>query len=129
MKKKNLAEIINKINTIQFKQKFDMAVAIGRGGILPAYFVSQKQGLDFEILWLRYRNDKHEIIFEQPRLMKPIDFPYQDKNILLIDDVSRTGQTFRAAKEYLKKARIIRTFVINGQADYYLYNQACFHFL
>ena len=52
----------------------------------------------------------------------------KNKKILLVDDFSRTGKTFKEAKKLLKGAKI-KTFVINGKADYKLYSyKTCLKF-
>jgi len=43
---------------------------------------------------------------------------------LLVDDFSRTGKTFEEAKKILKGSKI-KTFVVNGKADYGLHNYPC----
>ncbi len=128
MKEKNWKQILNKIEKVHFSEKFDLVVAIARGGIVPGFLIAKKQKTDFEILWLRFRNDKNKIMFKQPRLMKKINFNCQGKKILLVDDVCRTGTTFGAAKKYLKGAKAIKTLAVNGKADYRLYDEECFKF-
>ena len=46
----------------------------------------------------------------------------KDKKILLVDTVSRTGKTLKKAKQLLKGNKI-KTFVINGKADYQIINK------
>lgn len=128
MKEKNWGQILNKIDNVHFRDKFDLTVAIARGGIVPGFLISKKQKTDFEILWLKFRNDENKIMFKQPRLIKKINFNCQGKNILLVDDVCRTNATLGAAKRYLKDAKAIKTFAVNGKADYYLYDEECFKF-
>ena len=128
MNKKTLDEIIQRIQEIKFKEKFDMIVAIGRGGIIPACLINQRFNLPLEILVMSYRNDKHEIIHDLPLLLKDVHFEKTGKKILLVDDVTRTGATIRLAKQILSSAKLIKTLVVNGEADYSLYNEKCFKF-
>jgi hypoxanthine-guanine phosphoribosyltransferase len=62
------------------------------------------------------------------RLISPIDFEYRDKNILLVEDRIKTGATVKFAIDLLHDARQIKTFAVNGKADYSLYDEACFKF-
>ncbi len=128
MSSKSLEEIKRKIENINFKERFDMVVGIGRGGIVPSFLVSKNKNLDLEMIWIKYRDEENKIIFKKPKLIKKTDFDSEDKNILLVDDVSRSGATFQKAKDYLREASLIRTFVINGEGDYNLYNEKCFVF-
>jgi xanthine phosphoribosyltransferase len=120
-----MQEIINKINQFDFPD-FDFVIGIARGGIIPAALISQKLNLPLKIINVNYRDENHKPKFDKPILQKP-DFNVINKRILLVDDVSRTGKTFNTAKEFLKD-NIVKTFVINGKADYYLYNEECFKF-
>ena len=47
---------------------------------------------------------------------------------LLVDDRSRTGKTFDKGKALLKGAKFIKTLVVNGKADYPLFDEDCFTF-
>jgi len=128
MNSKTINEILNKIQTFEFHDDFDTIVAIARGGIFPAALLQQKLLIDMEIIWLNFRNEYNKPQHDEPVLLKPLSFEYSDKKILLVDDRSRTGKTFEAGKNLLKGARIIKTFVVNGKADYSLFDEDCFTF-
>ena len=49
-------------------------------------------------------------------------------SILLVDDRIKTGATIKLARELLKEARCIKTFAVNGTADYALFDETCFKF-
>jgi len=112
-------EIIKKIKKIDFG-KIDSVVAISRGGIVPGALIANLLNVDFHIININFRDDCHKEKYEAPRLLGKIDFNFINKNILLVDDVSRTGKTLNFAKDLLKTN--VKTFVINGIADYSLYN-------
>lgn len=40
----------------------------------------------------------------------------------------KTGRTIKLARELLKEARSIKTFAVNGTADYALFDETCFKF-
>jgi uncharacterized protein len=128
MNSKTIDEILNKIKAIEFREDFDTLVAIARGGIFPAAILQQKLMIDLEIIWLNFRDEKQQPQHDEPVLLKPINFDYKNKKILLIDDRSRTGKTFIKGKSLLKGAQIIKTFVVNGKADYPLFDEDCFIF-
>jgi xanthine phosphoribosyltransferase len=45
-----------------------------------------------------------------------------------VDDRIKTGSTIRLARELLKDACSIKTFAVNGTADYALFDETCFKF-
>ena len=49
-----------------------------------------------------------------------------EKSILLVDDRIKTGATIKLARELLKEARSIKTFAVNGTADYALFDENVF---
>jgi hypoxanthine phosphoribosyltransferase len=128
MNSKTINEILNKIKTFEFHEDIDTIVAIARGGIFPAALLQQKLLIDMEIIWLNFRNENQQPQHDEPVLLKPISFHYIDKKILLVDDRSRTGKTFEKSRALLKGARFIKTFVVNGKADYPLFDEDCFTF-
>ena len=128
MNSKTIDEILDKIKAIEFREDFDTIVAIARGGIFPAALLQQKLIINFEIIWLNFRNEKQQPQHDEPVLLKPVTFDYLDKKILLVDDRSRTGKTFNKGKSLLTGARFIKTFVVNGKADYSLFDEECFTF-
>lgn len=127
-KKITIEEIRQKIFNLQFNEDFDLVVAIARGGIIPGALVNQKLDKDFEIITIRFKDENKKPIFNEPKLLKKINFNFVGKKILLVDDRIKTGATMKKAKELLNKAKIVKTFVINGNADYFLFNEECFPF-
>lgn len=98
----------------------ELVVAIARGGILPGYLVSRFLNLGLEILYLHFRDERHQKEFAQPQLEKMITFDSREKRILLVDDVSNSGATFAKAKELLDTPHVF-TAVISGKADISFY--------
>ncbi|MFH1641425.1 MAG: phosphoribosyltransferase [Nanoarchaeota archaeon] len=125
MKKLNFNHLLRELKSIKFA-KFDLIVAIGKGGIIPASLIRNILDIDMEILWLNLRDANHNIKYLKPKLTKKFT-KIKNKKILLVDDVSRTGNTFQAAKKILKENKI-KTFVINGKADYNVMEGDCVKF-
>ncbi|MBW2975455.1 phosphoribosyltransferase [Candidatus Woesearchaeota archaeon] len=122
-KKLHLSEIIRKIKKIRFPE-FDMIVAIARDGIMPASLLKDELKLPMHIIWLNYRDENRQPVREQPALTRPLGRELKgqkNKRILLVDRISKTGKTISRAKHILD-GNMIRTFVINGKADYSLYS-------
>ncbi|MFZ4583459.1 MAG: phosphoribosyltransferase, partial [Paludibacter sp.] len=40
----------------------------------------------------------------------------------------KSGSTIVVAKEILREAKVVKTFAVNGNADYALFNESCFRF-
>ena len=128
MEQKTFSEIIKRFADIQFNENFDLIVAIANGGIVPAGIINQKLNMEVEILHINFRDDYQQPKYSTPKLVKPIDFEFQGKKILLVDDRIKTGATIDVAKKLLEGAKLIKTFAVNGNADYALYNESCFRF-
>jgi uncharacterized protein len=128
MNSKTINEIIDKVKTIDFPEEFDTIVAVARGGIVPAGLIQQRLLSHVEIIWINFRNENQQPQHDEPVLLKPINFEYINKRILIVDDRSRTGKTFEKVKTLLKGAYIIKTLVVNGKADYSLFDEECFTF-
>ena len=74
------------------------------------------------------RDEQQRPKYDKPQLLEAIDFDFKGKRILLVDDRIKTGSTIVLAKELLKEAAVIKTFAVNGTADYALYDETCFRF-
>ena len=121
-------EVMARFMSIQFDETFDIVVAIANGGVVPAGIINQRLKADFQTIKINLRDERQQPIYDQPRLISPIDFEFKGKNILLVDDRIKTGSTIKLAKELLKEAALIKTFAVNGTADYALFDESCFRF-
>ncbi|MGZ3925159.1 MAG: phosphoribosyltransferase [Flavisolibacter sp.] len=125
---KSWEDIQTRMKTIVFDEPFDMIVAIANGGIVPAAMLNQRLQLPVELLKINYRDATQKPQYPAPRLLTDISFDVKDKKVLLVEDRVKTGATVNYAKELLKDAALVKTFAVNGNADYALYNEACFSF-
>lgn len=125
---RNWDEVFQKFKEIQFQEDFDMIVAVANGGILPASILNQRLQIEFQMIRINLRDQFQQPKYDEPQLLAPIDFNYAGKRILLVDDRIKTGSSIKLAKEMLQDAAFIRTFAVNGNADYCLYNENCFRF-
>lgn len=126
---KTFEEVLERFRTIQFSEDFDMVVAIANGGIIPAAILNQRLNVEINLLKINLRNPYQQPIYDTPRLLTPIDFDFAGKTILLVEDRVKTGATLNMAYNLLsEKARLVKTFAVNGNADYALYNEDCFRF-
>ncbi|MDR0976133.1 MAG: phosphoribosyltransferase [Prevotellaceae bacterium] len=126
---KTMEEVLERFRTIRFDEQFDMIVAIANGGIIPAAILNQRLQTEVQLLRINLRDEQQQPRYDAPRLLAPIDFDHRGKRILLVDDRIKTGATVEMARQLLaKEALLVRTFAVNGRADYCLYNEACFRF-
>ncbi|MBP6065110.1 phosphoribosyltransferase [Bacteroides sp.] len=121
-------EVMERFGSITFEEEFDFIVAIANGGIVPAAIINQRLQKEIHLLSINLRDEYQHPKYEQPKLLAPIDFEFKNKNILLVDDRIKTGATIRLACELMKEAATIKTFAVNGTADYALFDEACFKF-
>ncbi|WP_322932711.1 phosphoribosyltransferase [Bacteroides sp. CG01] len=125
---KTFDEVMERFRSITFEDEFDMIVAIANGGIVPAGIINQRLQKEIYLLKINLRDEYQHPKYDQPKLLAPIDFDFRDKRILLVDDRIKTGSTIKLAKELMQEARMIKTFAVNGNADYALFDEACFKF-
>jgi xanthine phosphoribosyltransferase len=125
---KSWDDIQSRLKAMVFDEPFDMIVAIANGGIIPAAMLNQRLQVPVELLKINYRDSKQKPIYGSPQLLDEINFDVKNKKLLLVEDRVKTGATVNYAKELLKDAALVRTFAVNGSADYALYNEACFSF-
>lgn len=128
MAEKNFGEVLERFRTIEIKEEFDLIVAIANGGIVPAGILNQRLGTEVKLLKINLRDEFQRPKYESPRLVSPIDFEFKGKRILLVDDRIKSGSTIVFAKELLAGAAKIKTFAVNGNADYALFDEECFRF-
>ena len=106
-----------------------MMVAIANGGIIPAALLNQKLKIDFQILKINFRDQKQQPVHPSPKLLEDIYFDIKGKTILLVEDRVKTGPTLNYAKSLLQtEAKLVKTFAVNGKADYSLFDEPCFSF-
>ena len=125
---KSMNEVMERFRSIVFNEEFDLIIAIANGGIVPAGIINQRLQTEVKLLHINLRDQYQCPKYDKPQLVTPIDFDYKDKTILLVDDRIKSGATIDFAKELLFEAKLIKTFAVNGNADYALFNENCFKF-
>ena len=125
---KTFDEVMNRFREIEFHENFDMIVAIANGGIIPAAIINQRLNKEFRLLKINLRDAEQKPRYDAPQLISPVGFDCTGKTILLVEDRIKTGATVNFAITLLKDAKLVKTFAVNGNADYSLYNETCFKF-
>ncbi|MDR0566641.1 MAG: phosphoribosyltransferase [Prevotellaceae bacterium] len=128
MRTKTFDEVLEKLRAVAFTERFDMVVAIANGGIVPAAILNQRLNAEFRLLRINLRDNNQKPKYDAPRLLEPVGFSVEGKSILLVDDRVKTGASLQLAAALLQGATLIKTFAVNGNADYALYNEDCFKF-
>jgi len=128
MNSRTFPEIMQRFAEIRIDEAFDMIVAIANGGLVPAGILNQRLQLEVKVLRINFKDENQRPRYESPKLLQPVDFDFKNKKILLVDDRIKSGSTIVVAREILKDAKIIKTFAVNGNADYALFNESCFRF-
>jgi len=130
MEQKGFTEVLDKFRQQIIDEEFDQIVAIANGGIIPAAILAQKLELEVFLLKINLRDKQQRPLYDQPKLLAEIDFDCKDKRILLVEDRVKTGSTLNFAKQLLNEsgAAKVKSFAVNGKADYSLYDENCFRF-
>lgn len=125
---KSFEEVMQRFREITFHETFDIIVAIANGGIIPAAIINQRLDIEIQLLKINLRDQDQKPKYDSPKLISPVDFDYKGKSILLVEDRIKTGATVQYAIDLLHGAGQIKTFSVNGKADYSLYDEPCFKF-
>ncbi len=130
MNSKDFEQVRQRFAEVTFEEPFDLIVAVANGGIIPAAILNQRLNLDIQLLKLHLRDAGQKRLYDQPHLLEEISFDVEGKKVLLVEDRVKTGTTLNYALKLLleKGAAMVKTFAVNGNADYCLYNETCFRF-
>lgn len=128
MNSRTFTEIMQRFAEIDIDEPFDLIVAIANGGLVPAGILNQRLQLEVKVLRINFKDENQRPRYDSPRLLQPVDFDFKDKKILLVDDRIKSGSTIVVAKQILSEAKVVKTFAVNGNADYALFNESCFRF-
>ena len=130
MNVKTFEEVRQRFLEITFEERFDLIVAVANGGIIPAAILNQRLNLDMQLLKLHLRDADQKQLYDRPRLLEEIRFEVKRKKILLVEEPVKIGTTLKDARQLLlgAGAAVVKTFAVNGNADYCLYNEMCFRF-
>lgn len=120
--KKSLSfeNICERLRSVELPE-VDIVIGIGTGGVVPASLVAYQLGCDAEFIKINYRDENNTPSYDEPKLLSEISTAYQDKKILIVDDVSVSGKTLEYAKTFFNKSNDIKTLVLKGKADYVLF--------
>ena len=104
-----------KIKKIMYKFKknnYDLVLGISRGGVIPATLLSYKLGLPLLVANIKTYDDKGRKLNDRD---KKIFFPTIDKSIkriLIVDDISDTGETLDLVYNHYNKDYFVHTLTL-----------------
>ena len=98
----------------------DCVVGIAEGGIVPAGLLAHQLDCPLRILRINYRDADNSPQHPIPTLLADVPSLPESTHILLVDDVSVSGQTLALARGLLQQYDII-TFTLKGKADIVLF--------
>ena len=96
----------------------DMVVGIVKAGVLPGAVIASLFRKDFYTIKLsRRKNDR--IVHARPILFVPITDSVYGKKILIVDWITRTGDTLNIAKKEIeaKQAKTVKTCTLFAKAE------------
>jgi hypoxanthine phosphoribosyltransferase len=84
---------------------FDLIVALSRGGLVPGRILSDLLAIhDVIVLDVKYYTGVGERA-DKPKINEMSKLSIKDKNVLVADDVVDTGESVKAAVEYLRSLK------------------------
>jgi hypothetical protein len=106
--------------TIQADYDPDLIIGIGKGGLIPATILASVLRRDlYPVRLSRRRRDI--VVLQKPAWMVPLPDDLNGKTVLVVDEISVTGETLREVhKEANRKgARRVRTCTLYVHSDSY----------
>jgi adenine/guanine phosphoribosyltransferase-like PRPP-binding protein len=98
----------------------DMVVGIAEGGTVPAALLAHQLGLPLRLLRINYRAADNSPQRPAPSLLMEAPAIPPGARILLVDDVSVSGQTLALARDLLPGC-LVTTLTLKGRADFVLF--------
>lgn len=104
----------------------DLVVAIARGGFVPARILCDHLGV-MELASFRIEHYRGQEMSAQARVRHPLTVEVAGKSVLIVDDLTDTGETFEVARRHLRElgAADVRTAALHHKQrsrfvpDYY----------
>jgi hypoxanthine phosphoribosyltransferase len=115
----SLNEIKQRLEHFKFPD-VDLVIGIASGGVFPAKLVAEILNIPIRFISINFRSSDNKPIYKRPKIISKDVIPVGHKYLLLVDDVSVSGQTLRSAKENFANYTIY-TFVLKGKADFVLF--------
>ena len=109
------ADIARAIRTAPLP-RCDVVLGIGSGGATPAALIAFRLSVPLRMDWYQFRDANNKPLHASPQLLRQSLLPKETRHVLVVDDVSVSGQTLRAATARLASYQVT-TLVLKGKAD------------
>lgn len=94
----------------------DAVVALARGGVVAGALAAYELGVPLRLLRSQYRDDDNRPLSEAPAIGTQVP-DLRGQRVLVVDDVSVSGATLRAARAALGTDVEVVTLVVKGRPD------------
>jgi len=101
----NIEELIVELE-IQIKhgkKKYDWIIGVNRGGLIPSVLLSHRLGIPHGVHTVQSYNGKEKRELKTDLYISMIGFIKPHHNILLVDDISDSGDSLSAALKTIRK--------------------------
>ncbi len=112
-------EISRRLHAYQMP-KVDCVAGILAGGLVPATLLAHQLKVLLVFLSINYRDENNNPRYDRPALLSTKGKLPSEGKVLLVDDVSVSGQTLQVAKEQLNGCQV-STLVLKGKADHVIF--------
>ncbi len=112
-------EIANCIRSTPFPA-VDCVLGILNGGLVPASLIAYELKKPLHFISINYRDENNKPLYETPQLFTNHLPQITGEHVLVVDDVSVSGETLRLAKAQLKDYQLMSAVLI-GEADIVLF--------
>ena len=112
-------EIAERLKKMDFPET-DLVIGIGSGGIVPASLVAFHLNAELIVMSMNYRDENNNPRYDEPVVLQKPHWNLTGKKILLVDDVSVSGKTMKAALKQLEGFNV-KTLAMKGKADFVLF--------
>ncbi len=111
----DMAEISRRLKALALPD-VDLVVGIATGGVVPASLVAFQLERPLALVQINYRAPDNSPRHPEPQLLEAAPVLAPGTRILLVDDVSVTGQTLQLATGLFPQCSVT-TLALKGQAD------------
>jgi hypothetical protein len=100
----DIDRMLSKLTVMIKKSGFepDILIGVSRGGLIPVAILSDKLGVESEIVGVKYYRGVKETK-DRPEITQPILSNLGGKKVLIVDDVADLGHSLQLVKNYVRE--------------------------